>query len=281
MIIAARNEARHIADQIEAVLAQDWDGEWEVIVVDNGSTDGTLSILEEARAQSPRLRVLTATERGSRPYAVGVGIDHTDAPWLVFIDADDVVGERWLPAVAEGLRHHPVVTGPNELHRLNPPWLARSRGDAGFDAAGTFQGIFPTIRGNNYGVWRSVLEDVGPLAEGYFPVDDIEFSLRCWLHGVEVVGLPEAVVHYRYRDSVRDLWRQGYSYGSHRPIIARLLRDTGKPIPAPLSGWKSWVSLITRLPSLRSRSGRATWVWIAANRVGQVVGSARNRIVML
>ena len=167
------------------MLAQEWDGEWELVVVDNGSTDGTLEVVEGFRDRSRRLRVLSATERGSRPYAVAVGVESTNAPMLVFIDADDVVGDRWLPAIADGLANHPVVTGPNELHELNPPWLATSRGESGDDPVGMFHGLFPTIRGNNYAMRRSVLDEVGPLAEGYFPVDDVEFSLRCWLRGID------------------------------------------------------------------------------------------------
>ena len=279
VIMAARNEAEYIGQQVAAVLGQEWSGDWELIVVDNGSTDGTLAVLDGF--DDPRLRVVSATDRGSRPYAVGVGIAHSDAPLLVFVDADDVVGVGWLRAIAEGLTHHRVVTGPNEVHRLNPLWLATSRGESGDQAVGSFYSLFPAIRGNNYGMRRDVLDDIGPLAEGYFPVDDMEFSMRCWLAGTEIVGLPDAVVHYRYRESVRALWRQGFSYGSHRPTIGRLLRDAGLPTPPKFSGWKSWVVLVLRLPTLRSREGRMRWVWILANRVGQLVGSVRNRIVML
>ena len=175
-----------------------------------------------------------------------------------------------MSSVTAGCRPSPTASptipwspGPNELHELNPPWLASSRGESGDDPVGMFHGLFPTIRGNNYAMRRSVLDEVGPLAEGYFPVEDVEFSLRCWLRGIDIVGLPDAVVHYRYRESMRDLWRQGLAYGSHRPIIARLLREAGRPTPPPFVGWKSWVTLVLWLPQLRSRraecAGRGCW----------------------
>ncbi|HEY5663182.1 MAG TPA: hypothetical protein VIS05_04010 [Ilumatobacter sp.] len=110
---------------------------------------------------------------------------------------------------------------------------------------------------------------------------DQEFSLRCWLNGVEIVGIPGAAVHYRYRESARDLWRQGFKYGVGRVRIARLLRDEGKPTPPKLGGWKSWAMLVVTLPKVVTRHGRARWVWIAANRWGQVVGSVRYRTLML
>ena len=119
------------------------------------------------------------------------------------------------------------------------------------------------------------------MTPGYYPCEDLEFSLRCWLAGIEVVGIPAAVVHYRYRNSARVLWKQGFAYGSHRPSIARLLRDAGKPTPPRFAGWKSWALLVVKAPTIVTRQGRANWVWIAGNRLGQVVGSIRHRIVML
>ncbi|MFT6290183.1 MAG: hypothetical protein ACJAR2_000770 [Ilumatobacter sp.] len=108
-----------------------------------------------------------------------------------------------------------------------------------------------------------------------------QFSLRCWLNDVEFVGRPDAIVHYRYRDTASVLWKRGFAYGSHRPWIARLLKDAGKPTPPKIAGWKSWAMLIAKVPTLRSRNGWAAWIWIAANRFGQIVGSVRHRIVML
>jgi hypothetical protein len=64
-------------------------------------------------------------------------------------------------------------------------------------------------------------------------------------------------------------------------MIAKLLRDAGKPTPPKFAGWKSWIMLVAKLPTLTTRSGRAAWIWIAGNRLGQVVGSARYRTLML
>ena len=95
------------------------------------------------------------------------------------------------------------------------------------------------------------------------------------------MGLPDAVVHYRYRETPRALWRQGLAYGAFRPRIARLLVEAGKPRPPRFAGWKSWALLVLKLPGLVTQEGRAVWVWIAANRWGQVVGSIRHRTLML
>lgn len=281
VVIPARNEERLLGQQLEALLAQEWNGEWEVIVVDNGSTDDTANLVEHYARGTDRLRVIRAPERADQSFAANAGVAATSAPAVAFCDADDIVAPGWLAAMARGLTEHQVVTGPNELDRLNPPWLAASRGRSIEGVVGTFAGIFPVVRGNNYGVRDKVWTKVGPLNEGFFPVADVEFSFRCWLNGIDVVGVPDAVVHYRYRSSARDLWRQGWNYGSHRPMVAKLLRDAGKPRPPRVGGWKSWAMLLLLLPGLVTRSGRARWLWIAGNRFGQVAGSIRHRALML
>lgn len=281
VIVCAHNEEEHLPDQLDALLSQNWDRPWEVVVVVNRSTDQTAAVVERTAARDQRIRLVRADERAGQCYAMNVGASAARAEHLAFCDADDVVAPGWVSSMGRGLQRHDVVTGPHEVDLLNPRWLADSRGRSIEQPVGSFAGIFPCIRGAGWGVHRSLYTRLGGMDETYTAGQDIDFSLRCWLAGVPIVGLPDAVVHYRYRDTPRALWRQGFSYGRHRPRIARLLREHGKPAPPALAGWKSWLLLLTRLPTLVSPSGRATWMWIAGNRVGQVVGSVRERTLML
>jgi glycosyltransferase involved in cell wall biosynthesis len=281
VIIPARNEEHRLGQQLDALLAQEWSGEWEIIVVDNGSTDGTADLVKRYAQDDSRVRLVGAHDHADKSYAMNLAVEQARADAIAFCDADDEVGAGWLASIAAGLTDNDVVTGPNELDRLNPRWLAESRGRSIEDARGSFAGIFPCIRGNNFGVTKGAWSMLGGMNVRYHPVEDIEFSLRCWLDGVDIVGLPGAVVHYRYRETARVLWRQGFAYGSHRPMIARLLQEAGKPTPPRFAGWKSWLMMVAKLPTLVTPSGRATWLWIAGNRFGQVVGSIRHRVWMI
>jgi hypothetical protein len=60
-----------------------------------------------------------------------------------------------------------------------------------------------------------------------------------------------------------------------------MLIDAGRPRPPRFGGWKSWLVLITRIPTIVTKNGRAQWLWIAGNRFGQVAGSIRYRTLML
>ena len=280
VVIAVRNEERHLPEQLEALAAQVWDGQWEVLVIDNGSTDGTSRVARDWSHRIANLRIVDASDRADKSYALNVGVTAARAERLAFCDGDDVVCPGWVAAMATALATFDVVTGPNELDRLNEPWLAESRGRSIESPVGSFAGIFPSIRGNNWGVQRAIWDRLGGMNEA-FHLEDLELSMRCWAAGINVVGVPEAVVHYRYRPDAGALWRQGFAYGSHRPLIARELRRHALPTPPRFGGWRSWLLLVVRLPTVVSRSGRARWLWIAGNRWGQVVGSIRYRTLML
>jgi glycosyltransferase involved in cell wall biosynthesis len=283
VVIPAYNEAASIGAQLDALRAQSWDGSWEIVVVDNRSTDATPEIVEGYARRDARVRLVGAPERAGLNFARNAGVAASRGRSFALCDADDLVAAGWLTAMGDALRSHEVVTGPLELDRLNPPWLAASRGRGDERGLPTFQGLFPTVHGNNMGMRRARFEEVGrfDLDDRVIGVDDVELSLRIAQHGLAVHFAPDAIVHYRYRDEPRALWRQGRTYGRARPFLVRRLREQGLPAPHRVAGWRSWLWLGVHRPDLRTHEGRAGWVWVAANRVGQLEGSARYRSLYL
>lgn len=282
VIMPARNEAATITEQLSALAGQEWDGSWEVVVADNGSTDSTSAIVEEFGRVHPGVRVVSASARAGLNYARNAGIDASRGRAFVLCDADDVVAPGWVAALGDALREHPLVTGPLELDRLNPKWLADSRGRADERGLPSFHGIFPTVHGNNMGMQRAVWAELGRFDEDVLiGADDVELSMRAWLAGVEPTFVPEAAVHYRYRPEPSSLWRQGRNYGRSRPLVVRRLRERGLECPSRTAGWRSWMWLVRHLADVRTAAGRAAWIWVAGNRIGQVEGSFRYRTLFV
>ena len=280
VVIAARNAAETLGEQLDALLAQEWDGAWEIMVVDNGSTDATAALVGEYTRRDPRVRLVAAPDRTGPSYARNVGFEAATADAIASCDADDVVAPGWVRAMGDGLRVHACITGPLDVEQLNSVSLSESRGRLR-STGPTWFGVFPIVAAGNLGIRRSTFTAVGGFDEGMRANEDHDLALRLALAGVVVHFEPAAVVHYRYRPSPRALWRQGLTYGAARPLMWRRVRDAGLPPPSRVAGWRSWAWLVVHLGSLRTPEGRAAWVWVAGNRLGQVRGSIRHRTVFL
>ena len=119
VVIPARDAAGTIAEQLAALAGQEYVGDWEVIVADNGSTDQTRGIVEDWRARVPGLRVVDASARPGPSFARNRGAADATGDLLVFCDADDAVAPGWLAAVARAAVDFDVVTGPQDVGPLN------------------------------------------------------------------------------------------------------------------------------------------------------------------
>jgi peptidoglycan/xylan/chitin deacetylase (PgdA/CDA1 family) len=119
IIIPAWNEAKLIADTLRSLKNQSYKGDYEILVVDNGSTDATAEI-----ARSYGVRVISANEQKSVFYARQVGADATDGDIIVQADADTLYPENWLQKIADKLEAHPeaVAVGGRFLYREKFTW---------------------------------------------------------------------------------------------------------------------------------------------------------------
>jgi glycosyltransferase involved in cell wall biosynthesis len=271
VVIPVRNAAEPIRGQLDALLGQEWDRPFEVVVADNGSTDGTPAIVAEYERRDPRVRLVDASDRPGVAHCRNVGIRAARADAVAMCDADDVVHAGWVRAMGEGLQEHELVTGPLDITTLNPDWVLDTRGRAIADGPGRF-GELEFAHSCNIGFRRELVERAGGFDEGLAAGEDVELSARFVQAGATLVFLDDAVVSYRYRDTVRGLWHQARSYGQVRPELFRRVAATGVATPPDGGGLRSWAYLVRHLGLLTSRAGRAKWVWVAGGNVGRLEG---------
>ena len=110
VVIPAYNEAPRIERQLGALATQRYDGPWEVVVGDNGSTDDTRARAEAWRDRLP-VRVVDASHRRGAAAARNQAVAHAAGDGLLFCDADDAVADGWLEAHAAALGNGDLVAG--------------------------------------------------------------------------------------------------------------------------------------------------------------------------
>lgn len=283
VIVPVHDAEATLGAQLEALAAQDFDGEWELVVADNGSTDGTVALVRKWTDRLPALRVVDARDRRGVSHARNVGAAAACGELLAICDADDVVTPGWLSALVAASADGDVLAGAFDEESLNPPDVRAWRRPRPTDEPAGSSWFRPYAVGANCAVWARVLDDIGGWDEAYVDGgNDVELSWRAQQHGYRLRFVPEAVVRYRYRSGLWSWARQSYAGGRAEPQLYADFRAAGMP-PKPL--WRTlrtWASLAVRTPCLvASRGRRGRWVGEAARAVGRVRGAVRSRVLFL
>src|SRR3989304_8511405 len=109
VIIPAHNAANTLTETLESLCAQTFKN-WEVIVVDNGSNDGTQAIAATFAEKDHRIRVVSEPQKGVC-IARNAGIRMSRFDWLLFLDADDWLLPQHLERMTSVLAADPNLGG--------------------------------------------------------------------------------------------------------------------------------------------------------------------------
>jgi dolichyl-phosphate beta-glucosyltransferase len=113
IVLPCLDEAERLPGTLAAYLAHfpPSRAEVELLVVDDGSTDGTTAIADQIAAVDPRVRVVRTTHNHGKGYAVRTGIQAAQGELVVFTDADGSYGPEQLERVVAALERSPVAIG--------------------------------------------------------------------------------------------------------------------------------------------------------------------------
>jgi glycosyltransferase involved in cell wall biosynthesis len=283
VVIPARNAAGTLRAQLLALAAQRTSRPYEVIVADNGSTDGTASVVASCTGAVPGLRLVDAGHRTGTNVARNAGVRAARGAAVLLCDADDVVEPDWLEALASGLERAAAVGGRLERASLSPAFVALWGEPPSDWGVSSYLGFLPRAIGASAGFRRSAWEQVGGFDEDYVRGGtETEFFWRLQLAGHELLDVPEALVHYRMRGDLRSLVRQWYVWGRQSPMLYRDFRGAGLRWSA-LGAARGWARTAKRLLTAVGGDRRARTLALlqAAEQVGRAVGSVRYRVLFL
>jgi GT2 family glycosyltransferase len=279
VVLPVRNGLPLLERQLEALAATRFGGTWEVIVSNNGSTDDTVRVAEAAGDRLP-IRVVDSSDVRGISHARNVGAKAARGGLVLFCDADDEVDPGWVSAMHRAAAFAHVLGGRLETSRLNDPSTAGWRLELPDDRLPVAMGHRPYAVGANLGARAEVIADLGGF-DAAFTIcsDDVDFSWRAQQRGFSIAYVPDAVVHYRLRRSVREMARQRHRYGAAEAALFRRHRADG----LRRSSWSAWRHvlwyLVTRSPVLASRTRRGMWLSVGAYYSGRLQGALRERVL--
>jgi glycosyltransferase involved in cell wall biosynthesis len=284
VIIPCLNAASTIAVQLDALVEQQWEQPWEIIVADNGSTDDSREIAKSYRERLPNLRIVDASARRSQPYALNCGAAAAAGTALAFCDADDEVAPGWVAAMGEALLQHDFVACRIDFQKLNPPWsqaiFQRHAQQHGRLLKAQFPPYLWHAGGGTLGVKKMLYEAVGGFDEALPYHHDTEFCFKAQLRGAELRYVSDAVVHVRCRDTLSGLLRQASHWAEYSILLYKMYRPVSSN---NLSQWKiflaQWKSVLRSIPQIRlDRTAQARWVWRFGRQLGRLIGSIKYHV---
>ncbi|MUL36453.1 glycosyltransferase [Gloeocapsopsis dulcis] len=277
VIIPCYNAAKTIAVQLDALANQTWT-DWEIIVVDNGSTDESIAIVEKYQKQIPNLRLIHASDRPGAAYARNVGVKAATGEALLFCDADDQVEPGWLSAMGKALLKYDFVAGQFDYTQLNEPWLVNS-GIFQVQKAGLSQYEFPPYLpfagSGNLGIKTALHQAVGGFNEDLIYAEDTDYCFRVQLIGTQLHFIRDAVAQIRLRHTFKDIYRQGKNWAESHIYLRLLYGASVSKIMVLGYLMKSILYPLKIVFYLKNKSELAEWLWVLSWNIGLLKGSIK------
>lgn len=218
VIISTRNRAYQLPRLFDALACMETPSHfsWELVIIDNGSTDETNAVINAEISKNQLPIVLLSEPIPGKSRALNLGITKTKGELIIFTDDDVEPDPLWLKSYIEASQAHPQIDG--FAGRVIPRWLGESpewlhtkgafalpRGITNTRDFGNEIHLLPddVIPGGvNTALRRRVLSEVGTFRIDLGPgtsvpfAEDTEYMQRYKLHGGEFLYIPEALLYH-------------------------------------------------------------------------------------
>ena len=213
-IIPACQEETNIRLTIQSILKNRWDSPPEIIVVENGSTDLTAIAAKEEGA------IVYSLPTKSRSLARNFGANKATYEWLVFLDADVELDERWSEGVYKAIQNpwYEVIQGPI-IPSGKEGWLNRFRlQHASEKTAGTFCSfittrLIPPLNSACFAIKKQSFLALGGFDEKLSRCEDTDLGFRCFFEGLVFATEGSMRSHVHWNHGVMNYLKRSYYQG--------------------------------------------------------------------
>ena len=204
VVVAAHNAASTISDTVLSVCAQTRD-DWELIIVDDGSSDDTPAIASALAAGDSRIRIVRQTNMGTAS-ARNAGASLARGRYWVFLDSDDMLLPSYCQSQLAFIRDHPGY----DIYSCNARLLLADGTECAFWRGAGFERPFSLapedqIADSSILLMATITPRVFELTDGFRSLhsEDYDFWLRALLAGAKHIYNPAVLAVYRRHQGQR------------------------------------------------------------------------------
>lgn len=208
IIIPVYNVEKYLAECIESVLQQTYTN-WEMLLIDDGSTDHSSEICEEYAKKDVRIKVIHQ-ENGGQSKARNTGLDAATGEYIMFLDSDDIYDEKAVEVLQK------------EISEKNADYIVANYMNMENDGTKWDHPIFNQERYQNFElsiedykdsffvmnntIWnkiyrKSFLDSIQLRFEEGIPSEDLVFITYCFIKAKKVFYIKDIVTYYRQRNN--------------------------------------------------------------------------------
>lgn len=232
VVLSTYNRCELLPHALESLLAQDGNASYEIILVDNNSSDRTREVVEAfiARAPEANLRYVFEGKQGLS-HGWNTGIAHASAPVIAFTDDDVLVARDWVASIKQAFDNHPEVdfVGGKVLphwEKTPPAWLTPEHwsplaildhGDEPFyvNTEKPYPLLNKSFRREVFARVGLFRPEMGRIKDGIGSTEDHDLQLRIWQQGGQGMYIPEIIMYTevpaeRLTKSYHRRWHRGH-----------------------------------------------------------------------
>ena len=227
VILPVLNEANHLAAAVKAILSQDYQGKFEVILAIGPSKDETLEIANELAKSDFRV-VVVLNPTGHTAAGLNLALAKSNSPIIVRVDGHAEIPSNYLSIAVELLRKTGAVNVGGLMGAVGKTKFEQSVARAMRSPLGVGAAKFHTGGGSGevdtvyLGCFlREALNEIGGFDERFIRAQDWELNFRLRERGGKIFFDPRLEVTYRPRPNLAARAKQYFEYGRWRRVVSR------------------------------------------------------------
>jgi glycosyltransferase involved in cell wall biosynthesis len=233
IIIPVYNRPNEIHELLESLVTQNFSDSFEVLIIEDGSTQKCDSIVQKYQDQL-NLNYFFKENSGAGD-SRNFGMKNASGNYFIILDSDVILPNQYLTAVKIGLENNytDAFGGADAAHKsFSNLQKAINYAMTSVITTGGIRGNTEAIgkfqpRSFNIGLSKKAFENT----QGFSKMkngEDIDLTFRLWENGFETQLLEEAFVFHKRRASIQQFFKQTFGFGSARPLLNRKYPKTAK-----------------------------------------------------